>query len=119
MIWDPTYRDQVEQLYRGGANTVDKEHFTSLYGPARDQMVTSRNIKAGWMKAGLFPFNQNRVLKDIQKPPAQLTVPKANDAGIGSSVQGEVPQTPVTAEALTLLRSRIEENAHALDETNR
>jgi len=24
------YRDQVERLYRGGANTVSKEHFTSL-----------------------------------------------------------------------------------------
>jgi hypothetical protein len=79
------YRDKVEELYRGGANTVNKEHFTSLYSPARDQALTSRNIKAGWMKAGLFPFNPDRVLKDIQRPPAKLTVPKANDFGAGSS----------------------------------
>jgi len=54
------YRDQVERLYRGGANTVGKEHFTSLYSPARDKALTSRNIKAGWVKAGLFPFNLDR-----------------------------------------------------------
>lgn len=56
------YRDQVEQLYRGSANTVDKEHFMSLYSPARDQALTSRNIKAGWMKTGLFPFHPDRLL---------------------------------------------------------
>lgn len=113
------YREQVEQLYRGGANTVGKEHFTSLYGPARDLVVTSRNIKAGWIKAGLFPFNPDRVLKDIQKPLAQLTVPKTSNAMVDSSPQNEVLQTPVTTEALTSLRSCLEEDAHALDETSR
>jgi uncharacterized protein YicC (UPF0701 family) len=34
-------------------------------------------------------------------------------------LQDELPQTPVTAEALASLRSRIEEDAHALDETSR
>ncbi|KAK9244194.1 hypothetical protein V1506DRAFT_507773 [Lipomyces tetrasporus] len=69
------YRDQVERLYRGGANTVGKEHFTSLYSPA----LTPRNIKAGWTKAGLCSFNPDRVLRDIQKPLAELTVPKADE----------------------------------------
>jgi hypothetical protein len=59
------YRDQVERLYRGGANTVGKDHFTSLYSPVRDKVLTSRNIKAGWIKAGLVPFNPGRVLRDI------------------------------------------------------
>ena len=27
------YRDEAERLRRGGANTVRKEHFISLYGP--------------------------------------------------------------------------------------
>jgi hypothetical protein len=34
------YRDEVERLWRGGANTVRKEHFTSLYGPAREKALT-------------------------------------------------------------------------------
>jgi hypothetical protein len=34
------YRDQVERLNRGGIDTVGKEHFTSLYSPARDRALT-------------------------------------------------------------------------------
>jgi hypothetical protein len=113
------YREQVERLYRGGANTVGKEHFTSLYSPAREKALTPRNIKAGWIKAGLYPFNPDRVLRDIQKPLAELTVPKADEMKAGSCPQGEVLQTPVTAEALTSLRSLIEQDAHALDETSK
>jgi hypothetical protein len=66
------YREQVEQLYRGGANTVGKQHFTLLYGRAREAAFTFRNIKSGWSKTGLYPFNPDVVLKDIQKPPPKL-----------------------------------------------
>jgi hypothetical protein len=48
------YRDQAEQLWRGGANTVGKEHFTALYSCARKEALTPRNIRVGWSKAGLF-----------------------------------------------------------------
>jgi len=113
------YRDQVERLYRGGANTVGKKHFTSLYSPARDKALTPPNIKAGWIKAGLFPFNPDSVLRDIQKLPAKLTVPKADKVKIESCPQDEVLQTPVTAKALTLLHSLIEQDTHALDETSK
>jgi hypothetical protein len=51
------YRDQVERLYRGGVNAVRKEHFTSLYSPARKVAVTPRNIKAAWAACGLSPWN--------------------------------------------------------------
>src|SRR5271170_587058 len=51
------YRDQVDRLYRGGANTVGKEHFTSLYSHARERAFTKKNITAGWAASGLFPFN--------------------------------------------------------------
>lgn len=113
------YRDQVERLYRGGANTVGKEHFTYLYSPARDQALTSRNIRAGWMKAGLFPFNPDRVLRGIQKPLAELTVAKADDPRIWSLSQDDILQTPVTTEALTLFRNQLEQDAHTLDESSR
>jgi hypothetical protein len=78
------YRDEVERLYRGGANIVGKEHFTSLYSPAREKALTPRNIKSGWGKSGLYPFNPDRVLKDIQKPLAELIVQKVDDAKAGS-----------------------------------
>jgi hypothetical protein len=40
------YHDQAEQLYQGGANTVNKEDFISLYSPAREMAFTKRNITA-------------------------------------------------------------------------
>ena len=70
------YRDQVERLERECLGTIGKEHFTYLYGPARTQALTSRNMRAGWAKAGLFPFNPDKVLSDIPKPHTELTAPK-------------------------------------------
>jgi hypothetical protein len=51
------YREQVERLERGGVNTIGKEHFTSLFSPARVKAFTAKNIKAGFAASGLFPFN--------------------------------------------------------------
>lgn len=113
------YREQVERLYRGGVNTVGKEHFTSLYSPARTKALTPKNIKSGWMKAGLYPFNPDKVLRDMPKPLAELTVPKANEANIWPHSQEEFLQTPVTAEALVSLRSLVEQDAHTLDATSK
>jgi len=67
----------------------------------------------------LFPFNPDRVLRDIQKPLAELTVPKVDEMKVGSCPQGEVLRTPVTAEALTSLRNLIEQDTHTLDETSK
>jgi DDE superfamily endonuclease len=62
------YREQVEQLYREGANSIGKQHFTLLYSRARVVAITPKNIKSSWLKSGLFPFNPDRVLREIQKP---------------------------------------------------
>ncbi|KAK3081915.1 hypothetical protein LTS18_012382 [Coniosporium uncinatum] len=96
---------------------VGKEHVTSLYSCARDKALTSKNSKAGWIKAGLYPINPDRVLRDIQKPLAELTIPNADEV-VRSCPQGEVLRTPVTAEGLTSLRL-IEQDAHMLDETSK
>jgi len=71
------YRDEVERLYRGGLDTVGKEHFTSLYAPARQKAIT-KNVLAGWAATGLFPFNPERVLRHTPKPPAEITIPNAD-----------------------------------------
>lgn len=84
------YREQVERLYRGGANTVGKEHFTSLYSPARTKALTLKNIKLGRMKAGLYPFNPDRILRDMPKPLARLTIPKADEVKVGPCSQEEL-----------------------------
>ena len=40
------YRDEVERLYRGGLDTVGKEHFTSLYKRARERTIAK---KTSWL----------------------------------------------------------------------
>lgn len=121
------YRDQVERLNRGGVDTVGKEHFTYLYSPARDRAMTQRNIRAGWSATGLFPFNPDKVLKDIPKPPARLVMPRPDDV-VGTCPSAEVlrtpvtpvtPMTPVTAEALTVLHDLIKTDAQAVDKPSR
>jgi hypothetical protein len=109
------YRDNVERLYRGGANTVGKEHFTALYSRARGQALTSRNIKAGWAKAGLIPLNPDRVLSEFQQQDvareAERIVPIRVDL---PSPDGPLV-TPVTADHLSTLRAKLEQDTHALD----
>jgi len=100
------YREQVERLERGGVNIIRKKHFTSLYSPARETAFTPKNIKAGFAASRLMPFNPDRVLRGIPKPPAELTIPKANEVVVGPHARDEILQTPVTpvsAEALISL----------------
>jgi hypothetical protein len=116
------YRDEVERLERGGIGTIGKEHFTYLYTPARERALTSRNIRAEWAKAGLFPFNPDKVLSDIPKPHAKLTGSKNNEVRVDFCTQDQVPQTPVTpvsAEAVASLHNLIKQDAIMLDETSK
>jgi hypothetical protein len=119
------YRNEVERLNRGGIDQIGKEHFTSLYKPARDKAFTKRNILAGWATTGLFPLNPDRVLRGIQKPPPKLTIPDASQGQPASALRDEVlqapltPATPKTTEALTLLQNLIEKDTHMLDETSK
>jgi hypothetical protein len=115
------YRDEADRLFRGGANTVGREHFASLYSPAREKAFTKRNITAAWAASGLFPFNPDRVLRHTPKPLAQPTVPGADEIKVGSCHQDEVLQTPVTpvsAEGLASLHNLIKQDAHTLNETS-
>jgi hypothetical protein len=116
------YREQTERLEQGGVNTIGKQHFTSLYSPARQTAFMAKNIKAGFAACGLVPFNPDRVLRSIPKPPAELIIPQA-DGEVGYRPEDEILQTPVTpvsAEALISLQNVIiKRDAHTLDETNK
>jgi hypothetical protein len=99
------YREEVERLYRGGANMIGKQHFTLLYDRARRKAINSRNIISGWSKTGLRPFNPERVLKEIQKPEEVRVVNSKGDATLHYL---ETPQTPKTFENLASLRKNVE-----------
>ena len=118
------YRDEVERIYRGGSDTVGKEHFTSLYMPAMERALTKRNIIAAWAASGLFPFNPEIVLRDIPKPLSERTV--LNE--VASCPQYEILQKPVTpvtpvtlntTAALTSLHDLIKQEACAFNEPSK
>lgn len=118
------YRDEVERLYRGGLDTIGKEHFTSLYKPARERALTKKNITAGRAATGLFPFNPDRVIRHTPEPPAGFAISEANTV-VGLCPQDEVlktpmtPVTPLTTEALTSLHNLIKQEACALNELDK
>jgi hypothetical protein len=104
------YRDQVDRLEQGGVNTISKEHFTSLYSPARDRAFTLKNIKASFAASSLFPFNPDRVLRSMPAPSVEQAIPSANKVKVGSCRQDVEPQTPVTlvlAESFISLQNQI------------
>ncbi|KAF2647103.1 DDE-domain-containing protein [Lophiostoma macrostomum CBS 122681] len=104
------YREQVERMERGVVNTIGKQHFTYLYGPARELALTKRDILAGWRGSGLFLFNPDRVLANIPKPPTQQTILKASKVIAGTCqhyTELPTPVTPVSGEALTSLLDMI------------
>jgi hypothetical protein len=75
---------------------------------------------AGFAASGLVPFNPDGVLRNIPKPPPEITIPKAAKVEVGPRLQDEILQTPVTpvsTEALISLQNLIIKQAHALDET--
>ena len=91
------YRDNVERSDRGGVNTIGKQHFTSLYSPARNAAFTKRNILAGWSKGGLFRFNPQRVLRDMEKPFLALT----EAAGMPNNNAEQDPVPPAVTSPIT------------------
>ncbi|KAK3064666.1 hypothetical protein LTS18_005093 [Coniosporium uncinatum] len=95
---------------------VNKEHFVTLYSPARERAITKKNILAGWAKTGLFPSKPDRVLRDVTKPAAALPIRTACE-DVRPCPQDKVAQTPVSSEALTSLLNLIKQHPH--DETSK
>ena len=97
-------------MEREGVHTIGKQHFTYLYSPIRERVLTKRNILAGWRGSGLFPFNPNRVLANIPKPlPAELTISINNKTTAETRYEALLtPTTPKLGEDLTCLLNIIE-----------
>ena len=96
---------------------VGKDHFTSLYSPAKARAFTKRNIKAAWAATGLLPFNPDRILRHTPAPFAKSFVSKVVE--VQSNVVGAAPATPVTTEGLASLYNLIKQDACTFDETSR
>jgi len=97
-------------LYCAGSPLTPLMCFSPLHS-SKGTSVHSRNIRAGWAKAGLFPFNPDKVLSDIPDPPAEVNAMKPHEVKVASygQDQDQVPPTPTTlvsAEAVASLHNR-------------
>ena len=114
------YRQQVEQLYRGGANTIGKQHFTLLYSRAREVAFTQRNIRSAWSKAGLFPFHPERVLGGIAKPVMLQPIPDSQLSSQQDPPGAHQPLlTPTTSESFDAIRKKFECSLEGLNEESK
>ena len=97
---------------------VGKQHFTLLYSKARQVAFTERNIRSSWSKAGLFPFNPDRVLRGMQ--PA--TAP-SNGNNVAADqmpkVSGQILRTPTTTASFNKVCLELENNLGAHDDESR
>jgi hypothetical protein len=107
------YRAQVERACRAGVNTIGKQHFTYLYDRARQATFTSRNIKSGWSRSGLYPFDPTRVLREFQKSRPEIQDDIAVDHPAVAS--NAMIHTLVTSDNFSLLRSKVEQDTQTLD----
>ena len=106
------YREEVEWLYRGGANHIGKPYFTLLYDRVRQKAFTTRNIRSGWKKTGLNPWNPSIVLDTIQRPQADIHVQSPRVERIITHHQfhtiQHVIETSKTSDNLVSLRKDLE-----------
>jgi hypothetical protein len=103
-----------------------------LYCHARQIALTSRNIRAGWAKAGLFPFCPERVLRDLPRnaaPPILAELVNGDPAGQqGANIRTRsipsvpstpvipvTPVTPVDLAGILTLHDMIRHDARGLD----
>ena len=113
------YRQQVEQLYRGGANTIGKQHFTLLYSRARNVAFTQRNIRSAWSKAGLFPFHPERVLGGIAKPVVPQPILDTQPCTQDPPVAHQPLLTPTTSASFIAAREKLECSLEGLNEESK
>lgn len=78
----------------------------------KQEAFTTRNILSVWSKTGLRPFNPERVLRDIQKRPAEAEELQTSDNFPNIA---DIPDTPVSPRKPALLRSQVEQDAHQLE----
>jgi hypothetical protein len=90
-------------------------HFTRLYGRSRDAAFTDRNIRAGWVKTGLHPFNPDRVLREIQKPPTKKRLAHIDNVSSDVLSLHSLLPTSVNVEGLEALRKKLEQESQHLD----
>lgn len=98
------YSKEVKKHTSTGFPTIDRAIFTHTYKIMRPEAFTARNIRAGWSRAGIQPWNPSTILelplvKNFGRSTPQLEVPSYSDG---------VPKTPTKIHEVEELQKRIQ-----------
>jgi hypothetical protein len=91
-------------MYRAGVKMIGKPHFTQLYDRARKRAFTERNIRSGYRKTGLYPYDPNTVLNTIDLP---SLVEEWQEVEALQLIQHITISTPTTSQNLAVLRQEV------------
>src|SRR5947208_207365 len=69
------FRREVDNWLRFGETRVTKAHFMKIYSKTRPQAMTIKNIKSGFRKTGLNPFNPAIALRQLPVRPESAPCP--------------------------------------------
>jgi hypothetical protein len=69
------FRGAVERRLRARGLQFPKAEFLETYSRIRPQAITQENIKSGFRKAGLVPFNSRKALERLPAPLLESTLP--------------------------------------------
>ena len=80
------FRRAVEKQLRIGVQRFPKAEFLETYSKIRPQALTQKNIKSGFRKAGLVPFDPKKALERL--PTLEATpIPAATPPPVATSEQ--------------------------------
>ncbi|KAF2158341.1 hypothetical protein M409DRAFT_61742, partial [Zasmidium cellare ATCC 36951] len=117
---EAAYSKEVKHQHEGGAETIGKQQFTLLYSRARQAAFSARKIRAGWWKAGVFPFNFKRVLQDMPKQVAETeTALGVLNVEADADTSAHSLRTPTPATSLYALRRQLEGRVDSLDKDSK
>ena len=60
------YNAEIDKISKAGGKVIDKIQFLQCLKIARRQACTLHNVQSAWAKAGLEPFNPQRVLSELR-----------------------------------------------------
>lgn len=113
-LWNATILSNYESRSRGSPCLLDSR--------ARATAMTPRNIRASWAKPGIFPFNPNRVLDELQRP---AVTPCLTDLECNAAANDTVGtlcmavRTPTTLVGFQNVHCKLEKKLDLLDDENR
>ena len=86
-----------------GTTTMSKRAFWSAFWPAWQQAFTEKNIRSGFKRTGIFPYDPDTILAQITKPPPEEIVEVS-----------QAPKTPMTGRAVRRIQKAYEKQPNKL-----